>query len=290
MTAVEWARRRILAFRGAVMRGGSVGSAFPLHTQEEPYEQEGALRDPAELAAHGLLLTPHYAFTARYEVSVDANYDAWAAAAAGTVAEGDVAALPPAPRAQPGGGSFAPGTSGDDAALLHLWGRTTGVTRWAVLPPAGLEPDESRAFAQLPRVREHLPIDPDAHARAFAPCLLDHMFTGTYSHDLERLHRAIVQENRYPPLNDVLASGNSKATGLAVFRPADRQPLPQVLTAFDVVVGDTGYLFTPQGGSRVPRVTEKTRSGAHDSFRPIQCLYRCVCVVCDACVCESGRR
>lgn len=40
MPALHWARQRILAFRSAVMARGTRGSILPMHTQEEPFEQQ----------------------------------------------------------------------------------------------------------------------------------------------------------------------------------------------------------------------------------------------------------
>jgi hypothetical protein len=105
------------------------------------------------------------------------------------------------------------------------------------------------------------------------------MYSGTYFHDVDNLHRSIVRENRYPPLNGLMRGKDMRAVGRAVFRPVDKQPLPHVLTAFDVVVGETGYIFAQhdgRGNGGVRRINRDRHPESHESFRPIQCLYRCV--------------
>lgn len=71
--AVDWTRRRIIAFQARVMGGaaGGSGSGMPEATQFEPYEQEAAFQDARSLAAAGVLITPYYMFTAKYNVTLD---------------------------------------------------------------------------------------------------------------------------------------------------------------------------------------------------------------------------
>ena len=291
MPAVDWARRRILAFQSSVMGVGRKdgsrrkGSILPMHTQEEPFEQQPEFSaDFKRISEHGLLMTPHYFFTKRYAVEVDRTLSAWVAehAAAST----GMASSPPPSQQVPvvqADGSFALSEGSSSDQLHSLWSPGTGISKWSVTVPSGLAPSEDKPFAEL--ISGSIigvsgvasAIDPDAHARSVAPCLLDHMYKGRYFHDLDNAYNAIVRENRYPPLNAVMKSGDADAIGRSVFRPADKQPIPWVMTAFDVVVGDTGYVFAPHdafGDPGLERINRDKHPGSHESFRPIECLYR----------------
>ena len=94
--------------------------------------------------------------------------------------------------------------------------------------------------------------------------------------DREATSNAILSEGRYPPLNPLISGQATDAEmATALFRPAAAQPVPAVATFFNVVIGQTGYVFSPRGSDGGFSTAVPRRSGpGGDSFRPIQCTYR----------------
>lgn len=219
-------------------------------------------------------------FTARYSISLDPALAGWVSAHAAHGAVGGSEAGAPEPPADAPSSStpVGPFKAGGGSAY-GVWGWQSGISRWGVRVPSGLAPEEDARWEDaLGSSESDSEIDPDAHARAVAPCVLDNIATSPgYFHDLDNLHAAIQREGRYPPFEALMRSGDAKATGLSLFRPAPKQPLPHMLTAFDVVIGDTGYVFAKHdggGNGGVARINRDKHGGSHESFRPIQCNYR----------------
>ena len=280
MPAVAWARQRILAYQAGHMDAGRLASRMPTLTQMEPYEGDAAFADTADLAARGVLLSPFYAFSGRYTVHVAPAMAAWVASgapAASTPAQGEWIARPMGSVSPPGGGGGGPFAG----APTSPWSPGAGIESWTVSIPRDLAPGPDSPWSGLPLVEAT--INPWAHARAVSVCPLEQLPAGPRSSsplplflDHNRMAKSLIQENRYPPLNALLAAPGGAsgevdaAIASALFRPPAQQPVPGVATFFNVVIGLTGYVFArPEG--RGPRVGPPV---GPEAFRPIQCLYR----------------
>ena len=289
MPAVNWTRSRILAFQRSVMEGGSLGSRMPGHTQMEPYDADTAFRDTGELAGKGVLLQPFYMFSGRYGVRVTAEMRAW------IDANVDGKAPPPLPLAA----FAAPAATGDAtpgarspfaAAPVSPWSPGAGIVEWRVAVPDTLAPSADTPFSALstaPGASWHASsalFNPWAHTRAVAQCPLRQMPVGPSVAplplflDLETSITSLVNERRYPLLSPLLQAGgkDDAAMAKALFRSEAAQPVPGVATMFNVVIGQTGYIFTrPMGsGRRVGLPDGQNNDPAGEAWRPIQCLYR----------------
>ena len=274
LRALDWTQLRVRAFAAAVMGGGALGSGMPASSlQMEPYELDLSFSDAASIAARGILLTPAWAFSPQYDVHVNADIAQWMDAAAGhSISIVDLPLL------------LASTSSAASLLVSCVSPRMCRDTRAS--PLEGFSTMCGSVWAAAAGIRQHTivvnevasPFLPDSHARALASCVVDLAPTGQATRkplfrDRRPLKEAIAQQGRYPLLSKLLMQDGTTDAALAaaMFRPAAAQPVPQVATFFNVIVGATGFIYSRRvGGVR----RSSSLWGAASRFMPIQCTYR----------------